>query len=170
MSLFDTINFEHRGNTENDIQLKTDNETQQAVIDLSSNALRNIKIFTPDLQKEIYANNTFRETLIGFAKGNRHAQIQILTADTSKAIKQGHPLIPLAKKLTSALTIKIQPEEYQSSAISFLLIDQSNFIFRNLHNKYTFISECKYRNNILQAFFSDAWEQAEQDIETRNIY
>ncbi len=170
MSIFDTNHFEHRGNTENDTALTTANQTQQCIIELCSGTLRSIKIFTPDLQKDLYDNEKFRETLLNFCRGNRHAQIQILTADTSKAIRQGHQLIHLAKKLTSVVKIKIQADEYQNSAISFLLADQANFIFKNLQNNYTFSSECKYRNTILQDFFSAAWEQAEQDIESRNIY
>ena len=170
MSLFDSTNFEYQGNTENDVTLKTGEDIQQSIIDISSSALRSIKIFTPDLQRNLYDNEDFRNTLLNFARGNRHAQIQILTADTSKAIRHGHQLIRLAQKLTSVVQIRIQAEEYRNPSVSFILADQSKFLFKNPSNQYAFISECEYRHNRLELFFTSAWEQAEQDIETRNIF
>jgi len=170
MSYFDFSNFERQGNIDNDIQLNGNEEISQSVIELSSGTLRSIKIFTPDLEHAIYNNDRFRENLLSFARGNRHAQIQILVEDLSSAMHNGHRLIQLAQQLTSALTIKNTPEDYQNTNITFVVFDQSNFIFKpDRSSSYAISSDCKHRANRLLELFTPAWEQAEQSVQTRRI-
>ncbi len=170
MSIFNTTSFVRQGNTENDIQLSSTDEISESVIHLSTTALRSIKIFTPDLEHKLYDNELFRQTLLSFCRGNRHAQIQILAADTSSAIHYGHQLIRLTQQLTSSMQIRNTPEEYQSTGISFLLIDRSSFIFKADSTKNTALeSDCKHRTNRLVEFFTPAWEQAMQDPQTQRL-
>jgi len=170
MQLFNSTNFEQQGNTENDIQLNNNDEICESIIQLSSNALKSIKIFTPDLEHHLYNNDNVRKILLDFTRGNRHAQIQILAADTDSAIRQGHQLIRLAQQITSSMQIRITPEEYQNENMSFLLIDQSHFIFKSDITKSKAISSnCKQRANKLLDFFTLTWEQATQDLKTKRI-
>ena len=170
MSIFNTTNFERQGNTDNDLHLKSTEEVCSTILSLSSGALRSIKIFTPDLEPQLYDNDVFRKNLLNFARGNRHATIQILVADTTPAIRYGHRLIRLAQQLTSAMQIRNIPEEYKDIPISFILIDQSSFLYRadgSTHNGLQ--SVCKHRANKLQELFTPAWEQAEQDPQTQRF-
>jgi len=98
MAAFDFTNFERKGNVESDIQLSSAKEISDAVIQATENTLRTIKIFTPDLEAEIYNNDEFRKQLLTFTQGNRHAQIQILVDDISNALQSGHKLIGLAQQ------------------------------------------------------------------------
>ena len=162
MPIFNSTNFERQGNTDNDVQLENTEEVCNAIIKLSSSALRSIKIFTPDLEYKLYDNETFRETLLNFARGNRHANIQILVNDISFAVQRGHQLIRLAQKLSSAMKIKITPEEYTDTTIAFIQIDQSDFIFKtNSANPHALQCSCKNRTDKLLEYFTPAWEQAE---------
>ena len=170
MSIFDSSNFERQGNTENDALLKNNEEVHDAIITLASNALRTIKIFTPDLEHALYNNDEFRDALLAFSRGNRHAQIQILVTDSSMAIHHGHRLILLAQQLTSAMQIRNTPEDYQDTSISFILIDQQGFIFKPDSSVQTAIqSNCQFRSNKLNEFYTSAWDQAEQDPQTRRF-
>ncbi len=170
MSMFISNNFERQGNTENDLPLKGAEEICSEINSLSSSALKSIKIFSPDLEHALYNNENLRQTLLSFARGNRYAQIQILAHDTSEAMRQGHQLIRLSQQITSAMQLRITPEEYQNDDLSFLLIDQSVFIFNADSNKHrAFKSNCKNRAEILLDFFNRVWEQAEQDSKTRRL-
>jgi len=162
MPLFNTKDFEQQGNPEKDIHLQDTEEVNKAIIQLSENALRSIKIFTPDLEHKLYDNDNFREALLNLVRGNRHANIQILVADISHAVQHGHQLIRLAQKLSTAMQIKITPEEYTETNISFILIDQSDFIFKaNNTNIEAIQCNCKNRANKLLEYFTPAWDQAE---------
>lgn len=168
MPLFNSTHFERQGNTVDDITLDSNNDIRESVTQLSTTALRNIKIFTPDLESPLYNNDDFRKNLLDFARGNRHAQIEILVTDTDSAIRQGHRLIHLAQQMTSALQIRNTPEAYQNENISFLLIDQSAFLFKaNYTKQHAITSECNYRTNKLYDFFTLIWEQSTKNPNTQ---
>lgn len=170
MAAFDFTNFEHKGNIENDIRLSSVKEISAAVIQTTENTLKSIKIFTPDLEAEIYNNDDIRKNLLAFAQGNQHAQIQILVDDISSALQNGHKLIGLAQQLSSIVTIKDTPADFQGTNISFILFDQADFIFKPDKTSQTAIfSRCKNRSNKLHEFFMLAWNQAEQNSHTRRL-
>jgi len=170
MAAFDFTNFERKGNAENDVQLSSAKEILEAVIQATENSLRTIKIFTSDLEAEIYNNDELRKQLLSFTQGNRHAQIQILVDDISTALQSGHKLIGLAQQLSSIVTIKDTPADYQGMHISFILFDQAGFIFKPDSTSHIAISSsCKNRSHKLHEFFTSAWDQAEQNIHTRRL-
>ena len=170
MSIIDFSNFERQGNIENDIQLSSANDIRDAIIETSTTTLKSIKIFTPDMEHLLYNNDEFRSSLLKFARGNRHAQIQILVEDLTSALQNGHRLVQLSQQLTSAMRIKKTPEDYLHTNISFILFDQSRFIFKpDSANQTAIFSNCKHRTNKLLELFTPAWEQAEQDVHTRRF-
>ena len=170
MSIFDISSFERQGNTENDQLLYTNNEIKEASVILTHNTLRTIYIFTPDLQRNLYDNDDFRKALIKFSRGNRHAQIKILLADSSSAIHQGHRILRLSQQLTSAMQIRNTPEDYQQTRMSFIMADQADFIYKPDYSAGEAIyAHCKHRGNRLLEFFTPAWNQAETDPQTRRI-
>jgi len=170
MALFNRTDFERQGNTDSDIFLDSLDAMGEAIIELSGSALRSIKIFTPDMEAPLYSNDALRKKLLDFSRGNRHAQIQILAADTSSAIRQGHQLIHLSQQLTSCMEIRTTPEEYRQNGLSFVLLDRAAFIFRLEQPGTTAIqSHCKFRINRLHEFFTPAWEQAIKDPQTRRF-
>lgn len=171
MSIFDFTEFERNGNVENDIHF-TSNEEHIALLDkLSSQALRSIQIFTPDLESAIYSNQNLKNNLLNMARGNRHAQIQILVIDTSSAVRYGHLLLQLAQQLTSKIDIRMPTEEYQEQQLGFILVDKKGFILKpdtkvasGIYNV-----DCRHRGTRLSEFFSYAWEHAQPDPQTRRL-
>jgi len=168
MSIFNTTNFERQGNKKNDLHLESNEETCEAIVNLSENTLRSLKIFTPDLEHKLYDNEKFVQNILNFVRGNRHAQVQVLVSDISHSIKYGHRLLRLSQQLTSAMQIRITPEEYRETTISFIQLDQSNFIFKpDSSNQYAIQSNCKSRSNSLLEFFTPAWDQAQKSPQSQ---
>lgn len=171
MATFNSSNFERQGNTKNDIALNNQDAKRESILKLSNSALRSIKIFTPDLEPELYDNEKLRENLLAFVRGNRHAKIQILVTDTALATQKGHQLIRLAQQLTSSFQIRNTPEEYQQNNMSFLLIDQSSFFYKPSERTQPAIqSECKLRTSKLHEFFTLTWEQSEVDPASQSFH
>lgn len=170
MASFDFTNFERKGNYESDIRLNSADEISAAINYSTENALRSIKIFTPDLEPELYNNDEFRKQLLNFTRENRHAQIQILVDDITTALHNGHKLIGLAQQMPSIVTIKDTPIDFQGTNISFVLFDQTEFIFKPDKTSQTAIfSGCKNRSNKLHEFFMLSWDQAEQNSHTKRL-
>jgi len=170
MAIFDFTNFERQGNIKNDTQLDSAQDFAQTIVENTDNTLRTIKIFTHDLEPEIYNNDEFRKSLLGFTRGNRHAKIQILAKDLTNALHNGHKLINLAQQLTSVVTIKDIPEEHHQINSSFILFDQSRFIYKPDNNSHKAISSnCKNRSDRLNEFFMLIWEHAEKNTQTHSL-
>jgi len=170
MSLFNSSNFERQGNNENDLILETTEDIRSEIINLSEKTLRSIKIFTPDLEHHLYDNNDFRESILNFTRGNRHASIQILVTDMANSINKGHFLIRLAQQLTSTMDIRITPKEYADTKFSFIVIDQSSFLFKSDSTKNQALSSlCHYRSNKLNESFTIAWDQADQASQIKRL-
>jgi len=159
MSLFNIKDFERQNNSETDVYLNNNEEIRENIIKISTNALKSIKIFTPDLEPTLYDNALFRENLIQLVQGNRHAQVQILVSDMSLSIQQGHQLLRLAQKLTTSIKIKISSEEYSEINCSFILVDQTHFVFKRENSRQHAVqANSRNRADKLLEFFDPAWE------------
>jgi len=92
-------------------------------------------------------------------------------SDISQALQQSHPLILLAQKLTTTIKIKTVSEEYKEINCSFILFDQSHFIFKRDYLRQTaFQANNKNRADKLLDFFNMAWEQAQLEIDAKQIF
>jgi len=161
-----------QGNREQDRILHDLEDIKQAVVTISGLATRSIRILSHDLEPQIYDQQALLDNLLTMARGNRHASIQIMTVDSLPAVRHGHGLIRLAKKLTTAIQFRLLPEEYSTSRSVFMLTDQCAFVYRSDHAATQGImnSQCEFRSRILADEFDRAWELALPDPQTKNIY
>ncbi|MDQ1362990.1 MAG: hypothetical protein QG652_850 [Pseudomonadota bacterium] len=159
-----------QGNIQEDEILLTLDTLQQALCDCASNALRNVRICTPDLEADIYDHQPFADALLGFVRGNRNARIQILLRDSSRAIKQGHRLIRLAQNISSSMEIRKTPAAEKFLDDSFLIADMSRFVYRSPGQHAGVCNKnCKHRAHKLLDMFIPVWDMAEPDIDTRRL-
>ena len=158
------------GNTEQDQMLHSLADMHTAMLEATRNALRSIRINTPDLENDLYDYDPFISALTAFVRNNRHASIQILVQDTRSAIQRGHSLIRLAQRLTSSIEIRKPASKDQYNNSSFIVFDNAGFIFKTNHsNSALYNKQCKPRATKLLEIFIPAWELSEQDIETRRL-
>jgi len=170
MSLFNSSGFERLQKTKDYQKFENNDDARNIIIGEINNALRQIIIFTPDLEADLYDKDSIREGLLKFCRGNRNAQTQILTGDTSEAIHYGHQLIRLAQQLSSSMQIRIAGDEYKNTGISFIVIDQKSFLFKpDITKHHSFGDHCKYQSAQLLDFFIPAWNQAIQDPQTKRL-
>lgn len=171
MSIFGLENFERSGNIEQDSHFSEPDSARHYINQLCKQALKTIRIFTPDLEATLYNHEEFSKNLLAMVRGNRHASIQILAFETTSASNCGHVLLRLAHELTSTIEIRIPAEEYQQTSIAFMLSDKKGFIFRPNAKEYNGIynPDCQYRSQKLSDIFTAAWEHAEQDPQTRRL-
>ncbi len=171
MSVFSLSDFERQGNIENDIQFSGLPELKSCILELSSECLRSVRLFTPDLETDVYSDPAFVERLVSLCRGNRHASIQIMVCDLSPAIQRGHLLLNLAQTLTSSIEIRVPSDEYRDTGLSFMVLDNKAFVYRPDTKYMAGIAnaDCKFRAAMLSEIFQNGWEHAEQDPQTRNL-
>lgn len=159
-----------QGNNQDDQILLTLDALQQSLCDCAANAMRNVRICTPDLEADIYDHQPFVDALLSFVRGNRHARIQILVQDSSQAVKHGHRLIRLAQTISSSMEIRKTSADEKFLDDSFLIADMNSFVYRSpgIHAG-VFNNNCKHRSQKLLDMFSPVWDMAEPDIETRRL-
>jgi hypothetical protein len=170
--VFDLPNIHKQGSNENDTLLSKADDFREAVIELSSQALRNIYILTPHLEPEIYDNQEFLDNVLALCRGNRQSSVKILLQDSSWVIKHGHGLVRLAQRLTSSIAIRNPVEEYRIINSSFMIADGTGLVFRQEADTYRgfFNPDCRYRAGNLDNIFMDIWEHAHEDIQLRKLY
>ncbi|MBI3188888.1 MAG: hypothetical protein HYZ31_13620 [Gammaproteobacteria bacterium] len=158
------------GNTESDQPLDSLPDIQATILEATSNTLRTIRINTPNLEYDIYDNDPFISALTSFVRGNRHASIQVLVQNSNDAIQRGHGLIRLAQRLTSSIEIRKPGSEDNFNNSSFIVFDNAGFLYRHTgSHAAVYNNQCKQRATRLLELFTPAWEQAEQDPETRRL-
>lgn len=172
MTVFDVTSIERNGNTENDVRLDTLEEAITSINALADRAMRSIDIFSNDLEPALYDNEAFADRIRKLVRGNRHASVRILLIDPTHVNKYGHQLIRLAQQLTSTMEIRLPSEEYQELPMSFMLVDNTGFVFKpdSKDGLAIYTPDCKFRGNKLAEFFSAAWEQGTPDANTRRMF
>ena len=157
--------FLRHGNTDEDVVLNSMIEIQENILLIINQSLRKLKIFTPNMESNIYDNQLIEESLLAFARGNRHANIQILVQDIDEAIHYGHALIRLSQKLTSSMEIRAFTDNSMSERHSYIVSDNAAFLYRGDYQKDKGLMNlnCKHRNEALTELFDTGWRQAEQE-------
>lgn len=110
-------NFEYElagfwlGTSDSLVHLSSCDEFNRATATLLQQARRRIFILTPDFEPERYNNEAFVDALTAFATRSRHSDTRILLADPAIAVRWGHKVVQLGRRLTSRLLIRQLGEE-----------------------------------------------------------
>ncbi|MGB5831370.1 MAG: GNAT family N-acetyltransferase, partial [Thiohalocapsa sp.] len=151
------------GQTGGRFRLEEPHRLQQTVATLVAQARRELHVVTPDLEPTLYDRAVFLEQVRRLAI-DRPARlpVRILLADADPAIRRGHRLIELSRKLASAVQIRAIPDEVVDSCDHFLLADDSGYCLRRLAAPETSLADFNDTASVrrLQQSFDRIWEQA----------
>ena len=146
-------------------------QTEQTLDLICQTAQRSIKIWSPQLDPELYSRSALQSICSDLARANRHTSIQILIQDNRLIVEQGHYLLELARRLPSSLTIKRTTTNSPQTREDFVLIDDRGIflrpdyeIMRGWASSDDLISARAY-----QSRFSKVWTEAETDLELRQL-
>ncbi len=104
------------------IRLNTRDAQQEADLALASQARRQLLLLSRDLDITRFGNQTWLEALKPFWHG-RDTVLRILISHPETALAQSHPLLVLARRLTSHIHIrKLDPDLYPAEE-SWLIAD-----------------------------------------------
>lgn len=99
------------GESETCLRLDSVEDFNRATLALLRQARRELRILTPDFEPERYNTLEFRDALSAFMRRSRHTDTRILLGDPTIAIRWGHKVVNLARRMTSRLQLRQLGEE-----------------------------------------------------------
>jgi len=131
-----------------------------------------VNIFTQDFDSTFLDNDLFSSAISAFVVENsRAAGVKILVQRPENAIRQGHRLVELARKLSSFIEIRRPASQHAAIADAFLTFDNSSYLYRELGDR----PEGKgcYQDSLrtleLERKFDEIWAMSEPESEFRRL-
>jgi len=156
-----------------DVTLKlTDAEQNQlASITLTQQAHHSLEIVSRDFDHRIYDNEEFTNAVKDLATSSPKAKIRILLQDSDKAVKLGHRLVELARRLTSFIDIRIQSKRYKEFNEAWLIVDNKAWIKRPFSDKYMADIDYSAARQLreISKSFDAMWNEASHDPNLRRL-
>ncbi len=151
--------------------LTNSDQNRDAAQHLARGARKHLALFTRDLEPVIYDNQDFVTAVQQLALRSRNSYIRILVIDPTTAIKDGHRLIELGRRLSSFIEFRRPTPEQTKRSDTFMIIDETGLLYRPLTERYEGFAD---PDNAFEARlhlreFDAMWEQSEPEPEFRRL-
>ena len=153
------------------IQLRSESDFRNVILDMAGQARRSIRIYSPLLSHDLFDHDDLMTICSGLGRRNKFTKIEILVFNPHRMIKNGHALLNIARKLPSSIRIKIVDPEMRQQYHEYVLVDGQGVIYRGEHDTYAGtahfqdITGC----NHLDRQFTASWESGLPDPNLRQL-
>ena len=124
------------GETRGLITLDTREQNRLAALSMAQQSQHTLRITSRDLDPALYDNDDFIEAAKALALRTHRAKLFILVNTSDPAIKNGHRIIDLSRRLTSFIEIRLQGMRFQEYNEAVLIADESGYMRRRLADRY----------------------------------
>lgn len=104
---------------------------------LVNQARRELFIVTPDFEPERYNEPAFADALSAFVRRSRFSDARILLGDPTIAVRWGHKVVTLGRRLTSKLSIRQLHEEDARAMEAWMVVDDIGLLRREGREGFT---------------------------------
>jgi hypothetical protein len=134
-------------------------------------AQRSLCIYSTDLEPWLYHHRSVQEACTRLLLANPKNRLRILVKDLSRAVKQGHRLLGLSRRLSSNLHIRKLHPDYPSEEIAFLLADDCGLLLRPEPEQFAgyALYQDPARVRLRQRQFDQAWQASITDPDVRSF-
>mgnify|MGYP003977049099 FL=1 len=153
------------------IQLRSESDFRNVIVDMAGQARRSIRIYSPLLSHDLFDHDDLMTICSELGRRNKFTKIEILVFNPHRMIKNGHALLNIARKLPSSIRIKIVDPEMRQQYHEYVLVDGQGVIYRSEHDTYAGtahfldITGC----NHLDRQFTASWESGLLDPNLRQL-
>lgn len=139
---------------------------------LLSQARREVFIVTPDFEPERYNEQAFADALSAFARRSRFSDARILLGDLTIAVRWGHHVVKLGKRLTSKLRIRQLHEEDARTPESWIVVDDIGLLRREGSEgfKGALFSRAIPHAQRARRQFLEMWDRSEEIPDFRQLH
>jgi len=146
-------------------------EARKHALALIEQVRRSLSIYTPDLEPWLYNHSCIQKACSQFLRAHPRNRLRILVGDSSRAVKEGHRLVTLSRRLTSSLHIRRTHQDYQLQTSAFLVVDGCGMLIRP--NADQFSGQALYRDpgraRQQLRLFDAAWDRSLPDPDMRSF-
>lgn len=138
---------------------------------LLQQAQRSLCLYSADLEPWLYHHSSMQAACTNFLLANPRNQLRILLRDTTLAVKHGHRLLTLARRLPSNCQIRKLHPDYPSETLNFLLADECGLLLRPEPSQYAGYACYQDPANVRlrRAQFEQAWSTSISDADLRSF-
>lgn len=160
------------GSTDVELRIASSADNRHAALALAGQANRSLHMFTRDLDAPVYDQTPFIQAVSTLATRSRYSRIQILVQNTERAIKNGHRLIELSRRLPSFVEIRKPNYDYREYNQAFLIADEIGLLRRPITDRYdgTLNFKAPLAAREYLDFFNQVWERSEGDPDLRQLH
>lgn len=146
-------------------------EARAHVLALIQQAQRNLCLYTDDLEPWLYHHSSVQQACTRFLLSNPRTRLRILLRDSTRAVKEGHCLLALSRRLSSNLHIRKLNPDHANEESAFLIADDRGLLLRpelNQQSGYTLYND-PARVRQRQTQFDQAWDTSITDPDLRSF-
>lgn len=138
---------------------------------LLQQAERSLCIYSTDLEPWLYHHRSVQQACTRLLLASPKNCLRILVRDLSVAVKSGHRLLVLSRRLPSNLHIRKLHPDYPAEEIAFLLADDRGLLVRPEPGQYAgyALYQDRARVRLRQRQFDQAWETSISDPDLRSF-
>jgi hypothetical protein len=151
---------------------KTWEDAAQAVLALTSQARKSFYLLSYDLDLPLYSTEPFSEAVKSFCLRSRYSEARVIVQDSSHAVKHGHRLVELSRRLTTCIQIRTPLPGAQEAEGAFLVVDGVAVLTKKLAGspEGTVDFRAPAEAKRLTELFSEIWEHSTPDPELRTLH
>lgn len=124
------------GDSETFLRLEGEEQFRRATETLLGQARRELFIITPDFEPDRFNTVAFTDALSAFVRRSRYADARILLGDPTIAIRWGHKVVTLARRMSSRLHIRQLNEEDIQPGEAIIVADDIGLLRRDTPDGY----------------------------------
>lgn len=156
-----------------EVALESLSQAQEIALQIVTQARRRLWLYSRDLDPHLYGTSAMLEALKRFAIESRGGELRILLQDPTSPLRNTHPLIPLAQRLSSSIVIRVpEVEQDRQYPAAFLLDDRGGYLMRPIGSRYEGTANlyAPGRQRQLREYFDQVWERSLPDPELRPVH
>jgi predicted GNAT family N-acyltransferase len=135
----------------------------RAVAALAFQARRELTVLTADLEPHLYDQQPFLDAVRRLAvEWSGRLPVRVLLIDADPAIRRGHRLIELARRLSSTVRIAAVPPDMTEQTDAYLLADDAGYCLSRRADPGTYLVDfaAPAQTRVLRRGFDAIWERA----------
>ncbi|MDH4873769.1 histone acetyltransferase HPA2 [Pseudomonas sp. BN515] len=138
---------------------------------LMQQARRRLCLYSPDLEPWLYHNSAIQQACTRLLVSDPKCQLRILVRDLSRAVKEGHRLLSLSRRLSSNFQIRRINPDHPSEDLAYLIADDRGLLVRPEPEQlagYALYND-PGRTRLQQTRFDQAWDLSITDPDLRSF-
>ena len=152
-------------------RFSTPDQARALLLAMFQQARRSLCLFTPDLEPWLHNHSLIQDACSNFLLAHPHNRLRILLRDSTRAVKDGHQLLTLSRRLSSNMHIRKVHPDYHGEEVAFALADDRGLLIRPEQDQYAgyALFNDPGRARLRQSQFDQAWDSSLLDPDLRSF-